>query len=73
MAPAGQNLDAASTGYRVGYEDAPHFSREYNRSCAPFSKWVICETGQRRQIGPFTPPVTARRDDPRCLGYFGHE
>jgi AraC-like DNA-binding protein len=26
-----QNLDAAEAGYRVGYEDASHFSREYKR------------------------------------------
>lgn len=25
----GEQLDAASAGYRVGYEDASHFSREY--------------------------------------------
>jgi len=25
----GENLDAASAGYRVGYDDASHFSREY--------------------------------------------
>jgi AraC-like DNA-binding protein len=27
----GEDLDAASAGYRVGYEDASHFSREYKR------------------------------------------
>jgi AraC-like DNA-binding protein len=27
----GGDLDAASAGYRVGYEDASHFSREYKR------------------------------------------
>lgn len=27
----GEQLDAASAGYRVGYEDASHFSREYKR------------------------------------------
>ena len=27
----GQGLDAASAGYRVGYNDASHFSREYKR------------------------------------------
>jgi AraC-like DNA-binding protein len=26
-----ENLDAAEAGYRVGYDDASHFSREYNR------------------------------------------
>jgi AraC-like DNA-binding protein len=25
----GEQLDAATAGYRVGYEDASHFSREY--------------------------------------------
>lgn len=25
----GENLDAASAGYRVGYDDASHFNREY--------------------------------------------
>jgi AraC-like DNA-binding protein len=25
----GESLDAASAGYRVGYQDASHFSREY--------------------------------------------
>ena len=27
----GENLDAAEAGYRVGYDDASHFSREYKR------------------------------------------
>ena len=27
----GENLDAASAGFRVGYEDASHFSRDYKR------------------------------------------
>lgn len=27
----GEDLDAASTAYRVGYDDASHFSREYKR------------------------------------------
>lgn len=27
----GEDLDAASAGYRVGYEDAAHFNREYKR------------------------------------------
>lgn len=27
----GEDLDAANAGYRVGYEDASHFSREYKR------------------------------------------
>jgi AraC-like DNA-binding protein len=27
----GENLDAASAAYRVGYDDASHFSREYRR------------------------------------------
>ena len=27
----GENLDAASAGYRVGYDDASHFNREYKR------------------------------------------
>jgi len=27
----GEHLDAASAGYRVGYDDASHFSREYKR------------------------------------------
>jgi AraC-like DNA-binding protein len=27
----GQNLDASSTAYRVGYDDASHFNREYKR------------------------------------------
>lgn len=26
-----ENLSAAETGYRVGYDDASHFSREYRR------------------------------------------
>jgi AraC-like DNA-binding protein len=26
-----QNLDAAVAGYRVGYEDASHFCRDYKR------------------------------------------
>ena len=27
----GEGFDAASAGYRVGYHDASHFSREYKR------------------------------------------
>jgi AraC-like DNA-binding protein len=27
----GEDLDAASAGYRVGYNDASHFNREYKR------------------------------------------
>jgi len=27
----GEDLDAASAGYRVGYSDASHFNREYKR------------------------------------------
>jgi AraC-like DNA-binding protein len=27
----GEDLDAASAGYRVGYGDASHFNREYKR------------------------------------------
>ena len=27
----GKQLDAASAGYRVGYRDASHFTREYKR------------------------------------------
>ena len=27
----GEDLDAASAGYRVGYDDASHFNREYKR------------------------------------------
>lgn len=27
----GENLDAASAGYRVGYEDASHFNKDYKR------------------------------------------
>lgn len=27
----GENLDAASAGFRVGYDDASQFSREYRR------------------------------------------
>jgi AraC-like DNA-binding protein len=27
----GEDLDAANAGYRVGYGDASHFTREYKR------------------------------------------
>ncbi|WP_321206634.1 AraC family transcriptional regulator [Tolypothrix tenuis] len=27
----GENLDATSAAYQVGYEDASHFNREYKR------------------------------------------
>lgn len=27
----GKGIDAASAGYRVGYRDASHFTREYKR------------------------------------------
>ena len=27
----GENLDAASAGYRVGYDDPSHFNKDYKR------------------------------------------
>ena len=27
----GEDIDAASAGFRLGYQDPPHFSREYKR------------------------------------------
>jgi AraC-like DNA-binding protein len=30
----GEHLDAASTGYRVGYDDASYFNRKYKNSSA---------------------------------------
>jgi AraC-like DNA-binding protein len=40
----GENLDAASAGYRVGYEDASQFSREYKRLFGepPCETWSAC-------------------------------
>jgi hypothetical protein len=29
-----EDLDAAEAGYRVGYDDASHFNREYKRTSA---------------------------------------
>jgi AraC-like DNA-binding protein len=46
----GEDLDAASAGYRVGYGDASHFTREYkrlfgHRRCA---MWNGCGKPQRK-------------------------
>ena len=43
----GGALDAASAGYRVGYDDASHFSREYKRlfGACPSSLWMLSAAG----------------------------
>jgi AraC-like DNA-binding protein len=40
----GEGLDAASAGYRVGYGNASHFTREYKRvfGAPPMRAWNIC-------------------------------
>jgi AraC-like DNA-binding protein len=40
----GENLDAASAGYRVSYDDASQFSREYKRLFGqpPCGPWNGC-------------------------------
>lgn len=50
----GEDLDAASAGYRVGYEDAAHFNREYKRL---FGMPPVCDVGRLREaarasVGP---------------------
>jgi len=35
----GENLDAASAGYRVGYDDASQLSREYKRLFRRPPRW----------------------------------
>ena len=41
-----ENLDAAEAGYRVGYEDASHFSREYKRH---FGEPPVRDVGRLRE------------------------
>jgi AraC-like DNA-binding protein len=46
----GEGLDAAGAGYRVGYGDASHFTREYKRLFgAPPSRLVCASVGARPQ------------------------
>jgi AraC-like DNA-binding protein len=42
-----ENLDAAEAGYRVGYDDASHFNREYNRQ---FGKPPLRDVEQMRGL-----------------------
>jgi AraC-like DNA-binding protein len=37
----GEDCDAASAGYRVGYDNAPHFSREYKRLFGEPPMWKV--------------------------------
>jgi AraC-like DNA-binding protein len=42
-----ERLDAAEAGYRVGYEDASHFSREYKRQ---FGEPPMRDVGRLREM-----------------------
>jgi AraC-like DNA-binding protein len=42
-----ENLDAAEAGYRVGYDDASHFNREYKRQ---FGEPPMRDVGQLREF-----------------------
>jgi AraC-like DNA-binding protein len=47
-----KDLDAASAGYRVGYDDAAHFNREYKRLFGtPPMRDVGRLRGQSEQVG----------------------
>jgi AraC-like DNA-binding protein len=43
----GEHLDAAEAGYRVGYDDASHFSREYKRH---FGEPPMRDVGRLREL-----------------------
>lgn len=49
----GEGLDAASAGYRVGYSDASHFTREYKRlfGAPPMHDIERLRTGTRNSAG----------------------
>jgi len=47
----GENLDAAEAGYRVGYEDPSHFSREYKRH---FGEPPMRDVERLRELGTRT-------------------
>ena len=44
-----ENLDAAEAGYRVGYDDTSHFSREYKRH---FGEPPIRDVERLRALAP---------------------
>ena len=46
-----ENLDAAEAGYRVGYDDASHFSREYKRH---FGKPPVRDVERLRELASST-------------------
>jgi AraC-like DNA-binding protein len=50
----GEDLDAASAGYRVGYSDASHFNREYKRlfGAPPMRDVERLREGARESAGP---------------------
>ena len=57
----GEDLDAASAGFRVGYEDVSHFSREYKRL---FGEPPMRDVGRLRRgagVAPEDSSTTARR------------
>jgi AraC-like DNA-binding protein len=49
----GENLDAASAGYRVGYDDASHFNREYKSlfGLPPMRDMERLREGARERVG----------------------
>jgi len=52
----GEGLDAASAGYRVGYGDASHFTREYKRlfGAPPMHDVEQLRDGARERVGQGT-------------------
>jgi Mrp family chromosome partitioning ATPase len=47
----GEDLDAASAGYRVGYGDASHFNREYKRLFGAGAPRRRNTMGRARRVG----------------------
>jgi AraC-like DNA-binding protein len=56
----GENLDAASAAYRVGYDDASHFNREYKRL---FGMPPMRDVERLRLEGLVEPPFPEQRQD----------
>ena len=64
----GEHLDAATTAFRVGYEDAAHFNREYKRlfGAPPMRDVAAAAGGHGRQGTGLAAELQGRPTDRRC-------